>query len=59
MTMNDFTDKESRLLYNHLNRFLKHFDSNALEEKFWNDTYNIKDLKALRSKLSLSLEKNA
>ena len=59
MMMNNFTNKEVKLMYNHLNRFLKHFEADPLEESFWNDTFNIEELKSLRNKLSPDLDKNA
>ena len=59
MTMNSLTSKEARLVYNHLNRFLKHFETDPLEESFWSDTFNIKELKVIRNKLSLGLKKDA
>jgi len=57
--MNSLTSKEARLVYNHLNRFLKHFETDPLEESFWSDTFNIKELKVIRNKLSLGLKKDA
>ena len=57
--MNSLTNKEIKLMYNHLNRFLKHFETDSLEESFWNDTFNLKELKVLRNKLNSDLDKNA
>lgn len=57
--MNDFSKEETKLVYNHLNKFLKYFETTPTEENFWQDTYNLKEMKVIRNKLKLILENNA
>jgi hypothetical protein len=49
--MVDLNKKETKLMYNHLNKFLKYFETTPQEDKFWQETYNIQELKIIRDKL--------
>ena len=42
--MSNLSKQETRIVYNHLNKFLKNFEINQLEKEFWNDTYKVQDL---------------
>ena len=57
--MNNFTREETKLVYNHLNKFLKYFETTPTEENFWNNAYNLKEIKIIRNKLRAVLENNA
>tara|TARA_R110000824_G_scaffold183612_5_gene364613 strand:+ start:99 stop:257 length:159 start_codon:yes stop_codon:yes gene_type:complete len=49
--MVDLNKKEAKLVYNHINKFLKYFETTPGEETFWKDLYNIEELKSIRDKL--------
>lgn len=53
------SQQENKVIFNHLNKFLKHFEANELEEKFWEETYKLKSLKIIRDKFKLILDKDA
>ena len=49
--MIDLNQQEIKLIRNHLNKFLKYFETTHGEEDFWQDTYKINELKIIRDKL--------
>ena len=49
--MIDLNQQEIKLIRNHLNKFLKYFETTQGEEDFWQDTYKINELKIIRDKL--------
>jgi len=49
--MIDLNQQEIKLVCNHLNKFLKYFETARGEENFWEDTYKISELKIIRDKL--------
>tara|TARA_R110002110_G_scaffold198492_1_gene408822 strand:- start:95 stop:268 length:174 start_codon:yes stop_codon:yes gene_type:complete len=57
--MSNLSKQETRIVYNHLNKFLKNFEINQLEKEFWNDTYKVQDLIEIKNKLKTSLENDA
>ena len=54
--MIDLNKQDIKITYNFINRFLKQFETDPPEEKFWNKTYKISELKTIRNKLKLVLE---
>tara|TARA_R110000796_G_scaffold215659_1_gene331647 strand:- start:910 stop:1083 length:174 start_codon:yes stop_codon:yes gene_type:complete len=55
----DLSRKETKLIFNHLCGFLKYFETESQEYRFWNKTYKLKELKEIKEKLKHILEKNA
>ena len=53
--MVDLNKQDVEITYKFINKFLKQFDSSQ-EEEFWNKTFNINELKTIRSKLKLALQ---
>lgn len=54
--MIDLNKQDIKITYNFINKFLKQFETDPTEEKFWNKTYKISELKTIRNKLKLVLE---
>ena len=52
----DINKDEFEVLYVHLKKYLKHFEQDPIEQKFWNDTYNLNALFVIRDKLKKGLE---
>ena len=50
--MVDLNKQDIKITYN----FIKQFETDPPEEKFWNKTYKISELKTIRNKLKLVLE---
>ncbi len=48
--MVDLSKEEVKILLNHINGFLYRFNDST-EEKFWEETYKLKELKSIRDKL--------
>ena len=57
--MIDLSKQEVKLVFNHLNKFLKNFEFDQLEYNFWNKFYSLDELKIVQQKLKTILEKNA
>ena len=51
--MIDLNKQDIKITYNFINKFLKQFETDPTEEKFWNKTYKISELKTIRNKLKL------
>ena len=49
--MIDLNQQEIKLIRNHLNKFLRYYETTQGEENFWEDTYKISELKIIRDKL--------
>tara|TARA_R100001082_G_scaffold100469_1_gene69612 strand:+ start:115 stop:288 length:174 start_codon:yes stop_codon:yes gene_type:complete len=57
--MINFSKKETKLVYNHINKFLKQFESEPMEWNTWEKVYDLKEMRDIRDKLKLVLENNA
>ena len=54
--MTDLNKKDVEILHKFLNKFLRTFETDPLEKKFWNDTYSLDELCSVRNKLGKSLK---
>ena len=54
--MIDLNKQDVKTLHKFLNKFLKTFETDPLEKKFWNDTYDLDKLSSLRNRLGETLK---
>ena len=54
--MIDLNKEEVKVVYNHINRFLRGFEGSPQEEIFWEETYLVSKLKKIRTKLKTAIE---
>lgn len=54
--MSELNKEEYKITYNLINKFLKQFEAYPVEEKFWNKSFNLSELKVIRNKLEFLKE---
>ena len=54
--MLNFNKQEIKITYNFINKFIRQFEISPMEEKFWDEVYNVNELKKVRDKLKSALK---